>query len=255
MNYKEQEDWMKIEKGQLYVSKSYFHHHAQKVLKSYDEISSNLRDCFNDTIPVKTMVRKRTKAKTKTKTTEFYKGINADDLNVQLRELIKTKSTSEIKFEVVEDKGVFYFSSGKGAIGGFDFAIINHHKNITALRNLCFGEVHYDDGQGKWDTFLGRNPELTNIAEKIKKSSQQGVNIEYNYSDESIHLIVGEIQFGNWALAYRDFFKVLKANVQNSIDCLVYVVPTGELETMLSDGIVTYDKTLKILKEFEKDGN
>ena len=48
------------------------------------------------------------------------------------------------------------------------------------------------------------------------------------------------------------FFKVLKANVQNSIDCLVYIVPTGKLKKSLSDGIVTFDKTLRIIQEFEK---
>jgi hypothetical protein len=45
---------------------------------------------------------------------------------------------------------------------------------------------------------------------------------------------------------------VLKANVQNSIDCLIYIVPTGNLEKSLSDGIVTFDKTLRIIKDFEK---
>ena len=65
-------------------------------------------------------------------------------------------------------------------------------------------------------------------------------------------MIVGEIQFGNWALAYRDFFKVLKADVQNSVDCLIYIVPTGNLESMLSDGIVTFDKSKKIIDDFAK---
>jgi hypothetical protein len=32
----------------------------------------------------------------------------------------------------------------------------------------------------------------------------------------------------------------------------VYIVPTGALEKSLSDGIVTFDKTLKIIKDFEK---
>ena len=41
-------------------------------------------------------------------------------------------------------------------------------------------------------------------------------------------------------------------HVQNSVDCLIYIVPTGNLENMLSDGIVTYDKTVKILEEFAK---
>jgi hypothetical protein len=79
-----------------------------------------------------------------------------------------------------------------------------------------------------------------------------GENITYDKTLQSYPLIVGEIQFGNWALAYRDFFKVLKANVQNSIDCLIYIVPTGNLEKSLSDGIVTFDKTLRIIKDFEK---
>jgi len=70
--------------------------------------------------------------------------------------------------------------------------------------------------------------------------------------DTDTPLLVGEIQFGNWALVYRDFFKVLKANVQNSIDCLIYIVPTGHLEMMLSNSIVTFDKTKKILKDFAK---
>jgi hypothetical protein len=30
------------------------------------------------------------------------------------------------------------------------------------------------------------------------------------------------------------------------------VVPTGELEKKLSDGIVTFDKTLRIIQDFEK---
>ena len=78
------------------------------------------------------------------------------------------------------------------------------------------------------------------------------IDLEYIKSPIDNPLIVGEIQFGNWALAYRDFFKVLKANVQNSVDCLIYVVPTGNLESMLSDGIVTFDKTKIILEDFAK---
>ena len=78
------------------------------------------------------------------------------------------------------------------------------------------------------------------------------IDFKKEKKNDDIPLILGEIQFGNWALAYRDFFKVLKANVQTSVDCLIYICPTGQLESMLSDGIVTFDKTKKIIKEFEK---
>jgi hypothetical protein len=93
---------------------------------------------------------------------------------------------------------------------------------------------------------------LKKIADTILDLDKNGKDIEYSKSVSDSPLIVGEIQFGNWALSYRDFFKVLKANVQNSVDCLVYIVPTGNLESMLSDGIVTFDRIKKILTEFSK---
>jgi hypothetical protein len=93
---------------------------------------------------------------------------------------------------------------------------------------------------------------LVEISETLKNIEKKGENIEKSNQEYSTPLIVGEIQFGNWALAYRDFFKVLKADVQNSVDCLIYIVPTGNLEKLLSDGIVTFDKTKKIMEEFSK---
>lgn len=93
---------------------------------------------------------------------------------------------------------------------------------------------------------------MVEISETLKNIEKKGENIEKSNQEYSTPLIVGEIQFGNWALAYRDFFKVLKADVQNSVDCLIYIVPTGNLEKLLSDGIVTFDKTKKIMEEFSK---
>jgi hypothetical protein len=130
---------------------------------------------------------------------------------------------------------------------------LNHHKNLLALRNLCFGNLQYADGEARWNKFLEKNKDLQDIANSLKKIELKGKNIDNNMeSNEAIPLIVGEIQFGNWALAYRDFFKVLKADVQNSVDCLIYIVPTGNLENMLSDGIVTFDKSKKIIEDFAK---
>ena len=112
--------------------------------------------------------------------------------------------------------------------------------------------MQYADGENRWEKFLKKNPDLLEIANNLKKIEEKGKNISKSNNETPIPLIVGEIQFGNWALAYRDFFKVLKADVQNSVDCLIYIVPTGNLEKMLSDGIVTFDKTKKIMEEFSK---
>jgi hypothetical protein len=229
-------------KKQLFIGKQYYHHHAYEILTAHTGVKSFLENSFTAEIDL----TERTKL-TKGKASE---AIKADDLNKEIRRILS--QNQEFKFEVSEEMGVFYFSAQKSSIGGFDFALINHKENLVKLRNICFGEIHYHDSTTRWNKFLDRNPELKEFADKLIDRDNLGYNINYQKEIESSPLIVGEIQFGNWALAYRDFFKVLKANVQNSIDCLVYVVPTGELEKKLSDGIVTFDKTLRIIQDFEK---
>jgi len=237
-------NWENTNSGKVYVAEEFFHHHAFEILNTHHVLRDSLKQSLSSDVFIETRIKK-TKAK-KTK------AIKADVLNVELRKLLKGIPKNEIKFEVSEEHGVFYFSAEKSSIGGFDFAILNHHKNLAALRNLCFGELHYHKGEERWKKFLQKNDDLVAIAKALEKRASLGENVDYSKTNTDTPLIVGEIQFGNWALAYRDFFKVLKADVQNSIDCLVYVVPTGNLEYMLSDGIVTYDKTVKILKDFEK---
>tara|TARA_B110000208_G_C11749926_1_gene423081 strand:+ start:954 stop:1730 length:777 start_codon:yes stop_codon:yes gene_type:complete len=244
MTDKEIKDWSLINTGELYVSKEHYHHHAFEILNTHNILRDNLINCLSSDISLQTRVKVTQGVKSR--------GIKAKDLNIELRKLLQNKLVNEVKFEVNEEKGVFYFSSEKSTIGGFDFAILNHTKNINSLRNLCFGELHYHEGEKRWNEFLKKNEDLKIIANELEQKENIGINLDYKEKDTDTPLIVGEIQFGNWALAYRDFFKVLKANVQNSIDCLVYVVPTGELETMLSDGIVTYDKSVKILNDFAK---
>ena len=244
MTEQEIKKWSKINSGKLFVSKEHYHHHAYEILNTHSDLRDDLINCLSSKILIETRIKK-----TKNKNS---KGIKADILNIELRKLLQNKLENEVKFEVNEEKGVFYFSSEKSTIGGFDFAILNHIKNINSLRNLCFGELHYHEGEKRWNEFLKKNKDLSYIAKELEQKENIGIDIEFKEQDTDTPLIVGEIQFGNWALAYRDFFKVLKANVQNSIDCLVYVVPTGGLETMLSDGIVTYDKSVKILNDFAK---
>ncbi|MBW6481998.1 MAG: hypothetical protein K0B10_02950 [Vicingaceae bacterium] len=244
MTEQEKQNWLRIESINLFVSKQYHHHHSFEIINAYSE----LRDKFLNSLSNQIKISPRIK---RTRTSES-KGIKADDLNKVIRELLNSIPNNELKFEVYEENGVFYFSEEKSSIGGFDFAILNHYNNILALRNLCFGNLQYADGESRWSKFLKKNPDLVQIANDLKRINKKGVNIERINQENTTPLIVGEIQFGNWALAYRDFFKVLKADVQNSVDCLVYIVPTGSLEKLLSDGIVTFDKTKKIIEEFSK---
>lgn len=236
--------WLDEKYGYIRVSKQYHHHHAAYVMNAHPVLTDNIISSLDSRISIKPI--KRTKQK------KSCAGINADDLNKRIRALLDEAFQQEIKFEVNEDHGVFYHGDEKGAIGGFDFAFINQTKNIISLRNLCFGELHYEDGKKRWDKYIERNPTLKDQANDILNKSKPGKDTSYYDNEPNRPIIVGEIQFGNWGLVYRDFFKVLKANVQNSIDSLIYIVPTGKLESLLSDGIVTYDKTVALIKDFEK---
>lgn len=239
------EQWLETTNAKLFIKKQYFHHHAFEIINSHKKISDFINTAFNSDISISPRIKRTKNLKSK--------AIKADDLNIQLRTLLKNnKKDVDIKFEVIEENGVFYFASDKSAIGGFDFAILNNEINLLALRNLCFGELQYFDAEHRWNKFLNNNPELKEISETIINLDFKGQNLKKNKSEISEPLIVGEIQFGNWALAYRDFFKVLKADVQNNIDCLIYIVPCDNLEKALSDGIVTFDKTVKIIEEFAK---
>lgn len=245
MTEKEQRSWEKKNLINLSVAEEYFHHHAFEIVSTHKKLRKEFLEALNSSIAITPRI-KRTKSK-------LSRGIEAGHLNIEIRRLMGKINNGELKLEVNEEKGVFYFSSGKSTIGGFDFAIINHRKNLTALRNLCFGELHYHDGVKRWNQFLEKNPDLERVAKQLIDADELGADIEYKESDEEYApLIVGEIQFGNWALAYRDFFKVLKANVQNSIDCLIYIVPSGNLQNLLSDGIVNFEDTKQILREFAK---
>lgn len=227
----------------LTIKDQYFHHHAREIITSHMTIHDFIIGALNANISISPRIKSNKKVKSK--------AIKAADLNKSIRNLLsKNESKIDVKFEVTEDNGVFYFADTKNPIGGFDFAILNNEKNLLSLRNLCFGKLQYYDAEKRWDKFLKKNPELIGMGKSIRDLKLEGQNID-NLTT-STPLIVGEIQFGNWALAYRDFFKVLKADVQNNIDCLLYIVPCDQLEASLSNGIVTYDKTVKIIKEFEK---
>jgi len=242
------DNWLNQKELNLFIKENYFHHHAYEIISSNEYIYKHFNNVLNAPISILPRIKKTKGGKVNSC------GIKADDLNIKIRKLIKTDNDEvTIHLEVLEDNGVFYFATGeKNAIGGFDFAILNNESNLISLRNLCFGDLQYHDGQKRWEKFIAKNKSIKDLAEDIFSTEKIGKNIIKSKKEKKSPLIVGEIQFGNWALAYRDFFKVLKADVLNNIDCLIYIVPTGNLEKLLSDGIVTYNKTVKIIEDFNK---
>ncbi len=176
------------------------------------------------------------------------KGITAGSLNKEIRRLLE--KVNNIEFEVNQLDGVYFVS---GQTNGFDFGLIDNEYNLINFRNLCFGKRHLHDGIKEWKKFLAnpKNIMYKQVAEKLNLIDGNSFGIDLPAEKKS-PIILGEIQFGNWALAYRDFFKVLKANVLTNVDVLIYIVPDGKLQSHLSDGIVTFNNTQEIISEFAK---
>jgi hypothetical protein len=238
MTKTEQDKWKEKKSGEIFIGAHYFHHHASEKLTS--SFKEDMKKGLCGKIDVEPIIREL-----KNKTV-LKQGITSTHLNKELKSKMKA-NINNLKLEVQEEDGVYYDG---GKIGGFDFAVINDENNLINLYNNCYGSKHYDDGGNRWSAFIAQNDSLKGIANKIKENGVLGKNMVLK--NKKSQIIVGEMQFGNWGLVYRDFFKLLKANVQTDVDCLIFVTDTGSLENLLSDGIVTYSNTKALLIEFAK---
>jgi hypothetical protein len=222
------------------ISNELFHHHSEGILKHYSYIYNLFVAALQKSINIDLSIRTKKKMQTS--------GITAASLNKEIRELLK--SINNIEFEINQVDGVYFVS---GQTNGFDFGLIDTEYNLINFRNLCFGKRHLNNGIKEWKEFL-ENPKNSHYKDKaqnlnIIKANNIGLDLTVQKKNP---IILGEIQFGNWALAYRDFFKVLKANVLTNVDMLIYIVPDGKLQSLLSDGIVTFNGTKDIISEFAK---
>jgi hypothetical protein len=223
----------------LIVSKEYFHHHSDGILTKYGKYRKFIIDNLNGPVQLETIERKRKAIN--------YPGYGADSLNEAVR--VNLRKINNIKFEVQEHDGVFYY---EGKTGGFDFALIDDVKNLYQLRNLCFGRRSLNNGLNHWQKEIKKNATIfSEIIANYGLLDQTSLGKDLDHCS-SEPLIVGEIQFGNWGLVYRDLFKVLKANTLLNVDVLVYIVATGRLHKGLSDSIVSFESTKEILEEFKK---
>ena len=62
--------------------------------------------------------------------------------------------------------------------------------------------------------------------------------------------IIGEIQFGNWAMVYKDMFRLVSAiNKQAEIGLYIYIVAADNLKKLMSDGVVSLNDAYRRFKE------
>ena len=62
--------------------------------------------------------------------------------------------------------------------------------------------------------------------------------------------VVGELQFGNWALIYKDLFRLLAADNDPGIDFYIYVAADEKLSSFLSRNTVSFKQADSVMNEY-----
>lgn len=187
----------------------------------------------------------------KSKVKGNWDGLDAADINKQLRE--RMSSIEGIHGEThVEYGGLFHNSKE-----GFDFSLYDEDYNYNEIRNYFIGSP----GIYKGDDFLENqvykklkspNDNSGRMKKKEWKQILSKMDTESGFNtntEKKSFTVVGEIQFGNWALGEHDLFRLINSSIKSSIDFYIYIAPTGNLTSKLSDGIVTYDKIIEAIVE------
>lgn len=185
----------------------------------------------------------------KTKSGQWI-GYDATNLNSKLRK--KMSSVCGIHGETHVDYHALLHTSKKG----FDFSLYDEDYNYIQLRNSCIGYPGMLNGVSILDEMYKQlrnknsdkkpmtQTEWSSILSKI--GGTPGENI---IARKKSLTVVGELQFGNWALAKHDLLRLSNSFAENSIDYYVYITATGSLASKLSQGIVTYDKIVEAVQE------
>lgn len=175
-------------------------------------------------------------------------GYNAKEINKVLRS--KMNIVSKIHNETYVDYGCILH---KG-IEGFDFSLFDEEYYATKLRNAFVGNPGMYNGEAAlyelYKNVLKPDGKTYKKSEWKKKVLDMGGTLGENIlAQKSRYTIVGEIQFGNWALVRHDLLKLLNASLNGEIDYYVYITAAGKLEEGLSSGIVTYSKMIELFQE------
>ena len=228
----------KLIDSRLVVAREHLHHHATSVLNEHD----HLRDLVETPIeePLRLSVDERRQRARR------YLGVKAQSLNAALKPAFG--HVGGWQFEATVRDGVILGSSDhETRIEGFDIARFDERANLARLWSVCFGRRTVQDGQDLWRRFIYARPHLTELAEELQDIGAPGEDLVLDQLEPTV---LGEIQFGNWALAYRDIMKLLAAAVETEVDLFVYVAADGRLADMISQGTVNFERMRDILRDY-----
>jgi len=227
-----------VVESRLVVSHEHLHHHAVSVLNEHPDLRERVIQALTGEIRIETTERRRGR--------ERYLGVTAQSLNLALKSRFRTAGGWQFE-ATVQDGVIFGSTDHETRIEGFDIASFGERANLARLWSVCFGRRIVRDGGDVWRRFLYQRPHLADMAEEV---AALGVPGEDLILDPLEPTVLGEIQFGNWALAHRDVMKLLAAAAETDIDLFVYVAADGRLSEMISQGTVSFAKTLDLLKEY-----
>ncbi|WP_409289649.1 BglII/BstYI family type II restriction endonuclease [Peribacillus sp. SCS-37] len=180
---------------------------------------------------------------------KYSKRLSATPLNTSMREKLKSTFPG-LKYEVTFEEGVFYNLEDKGRKKGFDFALYDDTFNLINFRNLCFGRRSIYQGLARWDAVLKERSSWNILATSL---SLPNPSLEGNdmVNKKNHPIILGEIQFGNWALLSYDLIKAINIEQFVDIDVFIYITATGNLAECISSGTVNYALSLKTIEELK----
>lgn len=214
------------------IAEEKFYNNGKIILKSMGTLEANMRKALNSSVSINTVTRS-SKGKT------MLHGVSAGDLNKVLRQQVAT--IPNINGETHVKDGIFFQVSKEG----FDFTIYDKTYNFSRLYNYYVGYRGILNGDRKIINELSEKERdglnTTQWQQKIQNIANMlgGYNIDY-VIDKQLLTVVGEFQFGNWALAYRDIIRLLNANANPGVDFYIYITATGKLQSLLSANTVNY---------------
>lgn len=222
----------------LVVAREHTHHHAASLLNEHLRLRELVTERLTGPVTLEAKERRNRQRR--------YLGVTADSLNDALK--ARFGATGDWQFEVTVQDGVVFGSSDHLArIEGFDIARYDERANLARLWSVCFGRRTLADGQKVWDRYRYTRPHLREFAVEIEALGVPGQDL---ILDSTSPTVLGEVQFGNWALAHRDIMKLLAAVAELNVDLFVYIAADGNLADMISDGTVNFTKTRDILMNY-----
>lgn len=219
------------------ISNEKYFNNGKVILKSIPKIEKLFRDVLSNKEEVE-VVKRVSKGK------PAFDGITANSLNEALRRCL---TKADIKGETHVKNGVFFHDTKEG----FDFSIYDEDYNFSRLYNYYQGAIGVLNGDHKIkDLFQKVGYKKEQWLGKIKSIQSK---VEYNTDyivDKEILTVVGELQFGNWALLYRDLFRLLDADSNPGIDLYIYIAADAELSGLLSANTVSYKQVHTVISEY-----